>query len=397
MCCLLWERSAASWATDRTHDKQTHEWRPFRRKEREEAGRATAAAASQHAPVPKISPPPLSTPTQWHLALEKNNFSRPTNDTRNLFFSFFSIFFHARRRTRTTTLGKGNNIHHTHCVTHHPQPNHLLPQKNEKTGPPFLDEIKIDILYRERCKSGNVVCLVYAQDAVPCRWFHEVKKKTNERTKKSGVIHTQTRPGEKKREPRSGWTRSSDGELFFRHYHVLSSSSSSSSSFTYFYISLGITMKEGVGGKKIRMSQKNSNQFFFFFLLFVSFRVFPNRTNERTGERERERREFTDRKKALGDFFFLVFFTFFFTFVQHFDSSSFVSPSVCVCACVGPSSIGYTRNVSPFPPRKQNKTKQSWFCFSFLSMDWQKIKGVDWSAMTMERWHSISPPKKRKI
>jgi hypothetical protein len=30
-------------------------------------------------------------------------------------------------------------------------------------------------------------------------------------------------------------------------------------------------------------------------------------------------------------------------------------------------------------------------------MDWQKIKGVDWSAMTMERWHSISPPKKRKI
>jgi hypothetical protein len=191
------------------------------------------------------------------------------------------------------------------------------------------------------------------------------KKKTNERTKISGVIHKQTRPGEKKREPRSGWTRSSDGELFFRHYHVLSSSSSSSS-FTYFYISLGITMKEGVGGKKIRMSQKNSNQFFFFFLLFVSFRVFPNRTNERTGERERE---FTDRKKALGDFFFLVFHVLLHirpTFRLVFLRFAF---RVCVCMC-GPFLDWLHEKCFPFSPQKtkQNKTKLVLFFFSFYGL-----------------------------
>ena len=147
MCCLLWERSAAAWATDRTHDKQTHEWRPFRRRKRR-------GGAELHAPpVPKIKQGKLlSTPRwQWHLAPEKNNFFHALTDWRTTYTKVFIFVFHVRRR-RTATLGKSNNIHHTHtlCVPLH---THLLPHAG-RTGQKekrdhlyfFLDEIKIDIL-----------------------------------------------------------------------------------------------------------------------------------------------------------------------------------------------------------------------------------------------------------
>jgi hypothetical protein len=195
------------------------------------------------------------------------------------------------------------------------------------------------------------------------------KKKTNERTKKSGVIHTQTRPGEKKREPRSGWTRSSDGELFFRHYHVLSSSSSSS--FTYFYISLGITMKEGVGEKKIRMSQKNSNQFFFFFLSPFRFIPCVPKPNERTNGRKREREKRVHRpEKSLRRFFLFSFFHVLLhirpTFRLVFLRFAF---RVCVCMC-GPVLDWLHEKCFPFSPQKtkQNKTKLVLFFFSFYGL-----------------------------
>lgn len=235
-------------------------------------------------------------------------------------------------------------------------------------------------------------------------------KKTNERTnEKSGVIHThthtQTRPGEKERERERAPERLDAVEWWRVIFSPLSCSFVFF--FFFFYVFLYFTWNNNEGRsreKKIRMSQKNSNQFFSFSFSFHSVCSQTERTNERTGERERERREFTDRKKALGDFFFfLVFHVLFLLHIRPTISTrlpSFRLPCVCMC---GPFLDWLHEKCFPFSPQKKtNKTKREksffcWFCFSFLSMDWQKIKRVDWSAMTMERWHSISPQKKRKI
>ena len=208
--------------------------------------------------------------------------------------------------------------------------------------------------------------------------FTTKRREKNERTKKT---RRTTYTDATWREPWSGWTRSSDGELFFRHYHVLLL-------LLHVFFHFYFTWNNNEGKKKedkiLRMSQKNSNQFFFFFFFFFRFSLrvlFPNWTNGRDKSSQTGKKP-----KAIffsRSFFFFFFFFFIFSSKHLLCVFSFVSPSVCEAL----PRLGYQRNFY----RKTNENDFLFFCFvvdDAVSLLWTTKKS--WSAMTMERWHSFS-------
>ena len=164
--------------------------------------------------------------------------------------------------------------------------------------------------------------------------FTTKRREKNERTKKT---RRTTYTDATWREPWSGWTRSSDGELFFRHYHVLLL-------LLHVFFHFYFTWNNNEGKKKedkiLRMSQKNSNQFFFFFFFFLVFNLVCFYQNERTGETRVHRPEKSPRR-------------YFFHVPSSSSSSSlYFHPNICYVyspsfrlPCVRPFLVWVTREI----------------------------------------------------
>lgn len=116
--CLLWERSAAAWATDRTHDKQTHEWRPFRRREE---GQSICRTTHERTSRDLIS------------VSNHNDIWRSKRQTLSRLATTTNLFFSGVGRPWKRNILYVMYKHYTHCLLPLPIPHGKIKKKNETT------------------------------------------------------------------------------------------------------------------------------------------------------------------------------------------------------------------------------------------------------------------------